>query len=422
METLRYINFLIALFFMVCYSYQLVYIVVSLFFKPKEFTKSEPHRYAVMISARNEEMVIAGLIKSIRAQHYPSELVDIFVVADNCTDNTAQVAKEAGATEVFIRHNKEKVGKGYALNFLFNQVAEKFGWVYDGYFIFDADNLLDENFIEEMNKVFTAGYRVITSYRNSKNYGSNWITAGYSLWFLREARYLNQARMRLGLSCAVSGTGFLVHADIIKKNKGWKHYLLTEDIEFTIDCVVHGEKIGYAHNAIVFDEQPVTFAQSWRQRVRWSKGYLQVYKNYGFSLMRRAVTKGSLSALDMLMTTLPAIVITILMVILNVGIAGTGMVLYSAKISPLILSALKMLWEAYLMFVGIGTLTVVTEWKRIYAKKSAKILYILTFPIFLFTYIPISVVALFKRIEWKPITHDVVKTVEEIKLINKKEL
>ena len=136
-----------------------------------------------------------------------------------------------------------------------------------------------------MNKVFDSGYKVITSYRNSKNYDSNWISAGYSLWFLREAKYLNNSRMQLGTSCAISGTGFLVSAEIIRNNGGWIHHLLTEDIEFTVDSVIHGVKIGYAANAILYDEQPTLFRQSYNQRLRWAKGFYQVFAKYGLGLV-----------------------------------------------------------------------------------------------------------------------------------------
>ena len=105
---------------------------------------------------------------------------------------------------------------------------------YDGYFIFDADNLLEKDYVKEMDRTFRQGYRIITSYRNTKNFGSNWLTSGYGLWFLHEAQWLNKARMLQGTSCAVSGTGFLVNSSIIKKNNGWKFNLLTEDIQFSV--------------------------------------------------------------------------------------------------------------------------------------------------------------------------------------------
>ena len=84
------------------------------------------------------------------------------------------------------------------------------------YFVFDADNVLDRNYIFEMNKTFSNGYDIITSYRNSKNYGDNWITAGYALWFLWESEFLNRGRMLLGNSCAVSGTGFYLAVELLK--------------------------------------------------------------------------------------------------------------------------------------------------------------------------------------------------------------
>ena len=245
MEKIQQINNIIAVLFFAAYFYQFVYILIALPEKRRENAHPEVmHRFAVLISARNEEHVLPQLLHSIKRQNYPAELIKIFVVADNCTDSTAEVARKSGAV-VWERQNKERVGKGYALAFLMDNIKEnRLDIVIDGYIILDADNLLDINYIAEMNKSFSEGYRILTSYRNSKNYDSNWIAAGYSLWFLREAKYLNRSRHRINVSCAVSGTGFLVHREIIDRNGGWKHFLLTEDIEFTVDAVLQGETIG----------------------------------------------------------------------------------------------------------------------------------------------------------------------------------
>ena len=281
-------NLAIFILFTLLYSYQIVYAIIALFGEDKKQSEQRAvkklHKYAVVISARNEGRVIGELIRSIKNQKYPSELLDIFVVADNCTDDTAEVSRKAGAI-VYERFNHRQVGKGYALDFIFKIILSSHqDKGYEGFFVFDADNLLDENYVYEMNKVFDSGYRVITSYRNSKNYDSNWISAGYSLWFLRESKYLNNPRMMLHTSCAISGTGFLLRRDIVEANDGWKHHLLTEDIEFSIDSVIHGETIGYCGNAKLYDEQPVSFAQSWNQRLRWSKGFYQVFGKYGKEL------------------------------------------------------------------------------------------------------------------------------------------
>ena len=175
-------NFCVFIAFTCCYAYQLFYVFVTLTRKPPVREAKKNHRYAVVISARNENAVIGDLIHSIRVQNYPQELIDIFVIADNCTDNTAAVAQEAGAI-VFPRFNTEEIGKGYALDYGITCIREHYSQnKYEAYFVFDADNVLDVNYFREMNKVFDGGAIASTSYRNSKNYGSNWITAGYAVW------------------------------------------------------------------------------------------------------------------------------------------------------------------------------------------------------------------------------------------------
>ena len=120
----------------------------------------------------------------------------------------------------------------------------------------------------------TGEYTALTSYRNSQNFCANWISAGYALWFLRESRFLNRPRTQLGVNCAVSGTGFLVSAQAVREDAGWPYHLLTEDIEFSIACATRGRRIGYCGKAVIYDEQPEKFKQSWDQRLRWSKGLL----------------------------------------------------------------------------------------------------------------------------------------------------
>ena len=279
MSTVEMINLIIMCVFLLCYSYQFVYIPIGLLTQRKySYLESRGKRVAVLIAARNEQAVIGELIDSIRAQDYPQQLIDIIVGADNCTDRTAETARGRGA-RVFERQDTEHVGKGYVLNFLLYRL-QTLGLSYDAYIVLDADNILDPGFIAAMCGCAERGHDIVTCYRNSKNYGDNWLSAGIGLWFLRESRYLNGARAAVGSSCAVSGTGFLFTRRILERCGGWRFFLLTEDIEFTIDNVTGGVKIGYCPDAITYDEQPVTFRQSWRQRMRWSKGYLQVFRKY----------------------------------------------------------------------------------------------------------------------------------------------
>ena len=417
MDFLWWANNALSAVFCFCFAYQVVYLIIALFKAPKPLLPAAPRRYGVLICARNEAAVIGQLIDSIHAQDYPQDCIDIYVCADNCNDGTAAIARIHGAT-VFERFDRTRVGKGYALDHLFARLRERGVFQkYDGFLFFDADNLLHRDFIAEMNKAFAAGGRIITSYRNSKNYGDNWISAGYSLWFLRDAKYMNNPRMMLGTSSVVSGTGFLVARQVIEENGGWPFHLLTEDTEFTIHSVLAGEHIAYCGSAILYDEQPTAFRQSWHQRLRWSRGYLQVLKKYGAQLVTGMFRGGkkAFACFDMLMAILPAIVLTVVSLLLSAGSAiYTLLTTGSFPLGALAMELLRCFAGMYLTLFITGFITLCTEWGRIYCSPPRKIAYLFTFPLFMLTYLPVSIAALFKKAEWKPIRHSVSKTVEEL--------
>ena len=398
--------------FFACYVYQFVYIPIAWLPRKKETLHAPMHRFAVLIAARNEEAVIGKLIDSIKAQSYPGRLVKIFVAADNCTDATAEAARSHGA-EVYERYDMTLRGKGYALDFLLREIKLRGHVRFDGYIVLDADNVLDRDFILHMNETFSAGHDIVTCYRSSKNYGDNWISAGYALWFLRESRYLNSARARLGSSCGVSGTGFLFSQAVLDaQGGGWPFHLLTEDIEFTIDNVTRGMKVGYCPDAIAYDEQPISFRQSWAQRLRWSRGYLQVFKKYGRALIS-GIFSGSFSCYDMAMSIMPAAVLTGLSIVVNLGAALVN-VLYYHEWGVLGVSALQTLVNLYLTLFIIGAITTATEWKSIHCEPAKKIFYVFTFPLFMLSYVPIVIHSLFVTPEWTHIDHTRTLDVQQI--------
>ena len=260
-----------------------------------------------------------------------------------------------------------------------------------------------ERIVFDMCGCAEQGHDIVTCYRNSKNYGDNWISAGIGLWFLRESRYLNGARAAVGSSCAVSGTGFLFTRRILERCGGWRFFLLTEDIEFTIDNVTGGVKIGYCPDAVTYDEQPVTFKQSWRQRMRWSRGYMQVFARYGGKLLR-GMLHGSFSCYDMAMSIMPAAILTGLSIVVNIGAAIANLV-GGGDWAALGTAVWQTFVGLYFTLFAVGTITTLTEWKNIRCSAAKKVLYSFTFPLFMLTFVPICIAAIFKNPGWQPIVH-----------------
>ena len=415
MSVPEYINNFIFFFSIIINLKQIFYLIVALLKKDKYSGKEVPfHHYAVMICARNEAAVIADLIDSIKSQSYPQDLIDIFVMADNCYDSTADIASSRGV-HVYTRFHTEKVGKGYALEALMRHIREDYPEGFDGYFVFDADNILEHDYIEQMNRKFSDGHDIVTGFRNSKNFADNWISAGNSLWFLWDSKYLNYPRYLLGISCTVSGTGFLFSRRIAEKLGGWPYHMLTEDWQFSFDQVTKGEKIAFCRQAVLYDEQPTSFIVSCRQRIRWCRGLLEVNVRY-MKKVFKGIFHGSFSCFDIILYA-PTYVLSVaslalnLVMILHGAITGDGIM---TAVQSFVLLFIRM----YGAFWLVGVFFIVTEWRIIRAGARSKMLHLWTFPFFTLSYVPLTAVALFYRPKWKPIRHTV--TAEQLYSAKKK--
>lgn len=288
------------------------YLCISFFgiWRKKDDKKVEPKKsFALIVAAHNEEIVISNIVNSLNSLDYPKELYDVYVIADNCTDKTALRASEKGAI-VCERVNKEKRGKGYALEWMFDKIfnMEK---NYDAVAVFDADNLVHKNFLIEMNKKMCEGYKVVQGYLDSKNPEDTWITGSYSISFWTSNRMFQLSRSNLGLSNQLGGTGFCIDTKILKEI-GWGATCLTEDLEFSCKLVLNGYKVGWAHDAIIYDEKPLTLNQSWFQRRRWMQGFADVAHRYFFKLMKKTIKDFSFTALDCALYSIQPIVIILL--------------------------------------------------------------------------------------------------------------
>ena len=399
--------------FLLFFLYRAVFFVAALVKKPEKYKARRAHRYALLICAKNEHAVLGKLIHSLQDMDYPKDRYSIFVVADNCSDSTADVARRAGVI-VYERTDLNRRGKGYALRFLLRRIKADFGFnAYDGYAVFDADNLVHKKYLSEINKMFDNGCRIITPYRGSKNFASSWVSGCSSLWFMIKSGLLNCPRTLLSVGCPVSGTGFVMHRDIVKRIAGWKYFSLAENMEFSADQLLSGERAVYCPSAVVYDEQPVRFVDSWTQRMRWVKGYYQVSGKYGLKLLKY-MFKGVFTCYDMGVTLAAGwlfIAGCVLTLVINSFEYGFGTPEYGVLIGHTLIRNIIIFYIIHLVYAIV---TVVTDMKRIYCPPLRKLEYIILYPVFVFTYIPMAFLAPFMPARWLQVKHSISISTKEL--------
>lgn len=306
---MKFIFYLTAVLQIPVFFITLYYAIISIFglVRKKRMSDNDPgKRFAVIIAAHNEEMVIANAVECLNGLDYPKGMYDIYVIADNCSDKTAKIAEMHGAS-VYERYDCEHRGKGYALEWMFN-ILFKMDKQYDAVVILDADNLISRNFLKEMNNKLCQGLSVVQGFLDSKNPDDSWITASYSISFWMTNRMLQLAKSNLGLSCQIGGTGFCVTMDKLKE-LGWGATCLTEDLEFSCKLILNNCKVGWAHDAVVYDEKPLTLKQSWKQRSRWMRGFTDVSGRFFFKLIIKGISEFDIKALDCALYTIQPYVV-----------------------------------------------------------------------------------------------------------------
>ena len=371
--------------------YQLMVSICSLVkLKDKPIIEEKNNKFMAIIPAHNEEIVVGNLIASLQKQNYPKDLYDIYVIADNCTDNTAEVARKAGAI-VYERFDEEHKTKGYALDWFLKQKIEE-NAPYDAFCIFDADNIVDVDFLKNMNKKLCQGEEVVQGYRDIKNPTDSWVSAGYAIFYWTMNRFYHLARYNLGLSPLINGTGFMVKFDLVKPTNGFDTVTLTEDIEFSLKTIISGKKLGWATDAIVYDEQPVGFKQSWSQRSRWTVGHIQCLKEYTKPLaaaVKEHKTLMNFDGLLYMLGSIPMFVLTIVLLLLNfVMYFGNGM-----TTTDLIINCLRYLLPTFLLPIFTAIIIMILDKKPIKPMLKGLALY----PLFLGSWLLINFKCLFKR-------------------------
>ncbi len=419
-STLNLIFKIIAFIFGALVVYTYIYKVIGIFPQKKLPKAKKERRYGVIIPARNEEKVVANLIKSVRNCKYPQDKLTIFVIAHNCTDRTAEVSRNCGGAVVYEYNNPNECTMGYAFRHLFKCIEKDYGTQnFDGFFLFNADNILDDRFFEKMNDAFEyyGEKDIVTSCRNSKNFGSNAISGMYGIHFLSGCRFEQKSRSMCNCSTRIAGTGYVIPAELVKD--GWNYVTLTEDWEFSSDQVLQGRKIRYYDEAMFFDEQPTSVKIMLRQRLRWAKGYLLVFKIKAGKLFKSLFSKKNkhkFSSYDMMMRIFPKSVVMFFVSIVHYLLLLLaplfGEQLFGGKAFGdyavgQLLGWGKSFLLGYFFSILFAVLMFILDGKRI-PKFSfgKKVLMCLLWPIFGALNMAFNLVALFKKVEWKPIPHD----------------
>lgn len=371
---------------------------VGIFKKKKNnIVSSKKNFFAVIIAARNEEDVIGKLIDSLKKQNYSSKYFDIYVIANNCTDNTFEVAKKAGAKTILCT---EKVStKGEVLKYAFDILKDNDK--IDAYAIFDADNVVHPDFLSKMNDMINSGYSVAQGFRDTKNTSDNWLTSSYAILYYLQSLFLNESRYNLGKSSFLNGTGFIIKKEVIDKH-GFNPKTVTEDVEFTAMCAINNEKIGFATEAITYDEQVSRFDVSWKQRKRWSFGTMECLREYFPTLLKKGIKERNFECFDVSLFYLSVILHVIFNLLPIFLVINTF-----THISSLTFD--DMFYKIVFAFISylFGVVVRILLLKKYNKSFKDNIGGVLLFDLFVISWIPINFICIFiKSCNWDSIKHN----------------
>ncbi len=263
--------------------YQLYISVFGFKRQTKDYRDHDPKlKYLVLVPAHNEEAVISGIVENLQSMDYPKELYDFYILADNCDDRTAEIARGMGANVLVSRKDgpDTPTGKPIVLQKAL-ETLEGYGSKYDLVMFFDADNRIDVNMFREVNSQFLDHPEadIVQCYLGCKN-KKGLVALYYYMSYTITNRFFQYAKSRIGINCVVGGTGFAVRADYLQKRGGWTAMSLTEDFELQVEATCEGKRILWNNNVRIYDEKPTRWRASLRQRIRWAQGHWFVcFKN-----------------------------------------------------------------------------------------------------------------------------------------------
>lgn len=430
--TIVNIVFLVISVLLGIYLFHFFFFMIVGFFHKKRFPKVEEKcRYGVLVSAKDEENVIARLINSIRNADYPQDKLDIFIIAHNCKDKTADIAKSMGVN-VIVYNDENARTLGMAYRYAFNHINIK---DYDGFIILNADNEVSNDYFEKLNDAFVYYKKdsVVTTFRHTLNIKDGTMPAVYSYYFATACSLSYVGRECFNASCRVSGCGFLIPVRLLEH--GWNYTCITEDIEFSADIVLKGETIHYCDDAVFFDEQPCNFKTMWFQRLRWAKGQNLISREYFGKFLKGLFVKNKKNKFSMYIALtfysfIPLLFFFIFLlqnvILLFSPLAGVSLqetflywnyeqswfqnLFLSFNTGALFMMAKSLVFFFLSSYLSVLAVLIISRGKFKRQPKLPLIGGFLVFPFFLLLQIPLDIISIFVReVKWRKIPHGVSK-------------
>ncbi len=375
--------------------------------KPKK--RKDNHNFCFLVPARYESNVIEDLLISIKKQTIKVNMEDVYVIVESKNDETVGICKKYKAT-VVIRKHLELQRKGYALDEAVKFILSK-NKDYDAYFIFDADNVLDKDYLKNMIPIFDKGYDLASGYRNCKNGNKSSIAACSALTFSLVNTVFNEKKNRETKNITFSGTGFYIRGELIKKWGGYPFHSLTEDYELSSYATLNNLTTYYNTKSVFYDEQPLRFKDTINQRVRWIRGYFDVRKMYKTKIFKALDKKdpNNGSKIDESIGIVPFIFMVLGLVIWFLALVF--FIAYNLFLGNKVwqLHLLELTIFMIIIYITMMVMTIVIlflEGKKLDLTIKSRIKAMFINPIFMISYVPCAVKALTtKEVKWTRVEH-----------------
>lgn len=390
MKTLEIINIIIMLLLVV---YGLYFLITALFLfkkrKKDNIVSDKYSHFTILIPARNEEEVIKDAIQSFKRQKYPKDNYEIVVVINNTTDNTLGVCNVEGVRCILCERKIKN--KGDALKEAFDRLKKE---KTDAYIIMDADNVVNDEFLGEMNKSLNEGTLVAKSSMDIKAKENTWVSSSYAIYFFIQSILYSIPRNNIGASCAINGTGIMIKKEVIDKY-GFNVRTITEDLEFMTLCALNNIKIKFVEGAICYAEHPSDFKVSMIQRRRWTKGIYEGFIIYFNSIIKNMIKRPNIELLDSLLIYSTPLILILSLISIFINLLIVPLPIY------LIITSFSLL-------VSYISISLCALFVCIKSKKKIKdfLTGIIMFPIFLLSWQYLNIAVLFKKeVVWDEIKH-----------------